>query len=457
MVGDEVVMNSKLKNRKLNAKDIWVEMMGLIQEQVTKTSFTTWFTPVDKIEIDHDLKVIHMGSGEEDQVNSVLNSRYIKILETAAEDVLGYPYRIIIDKVIEEAAADNEVLYEDDDAHLMPQYVFDNFVVGEKNKLAHGIALQVAKAPSLAFNPLFIHSKSGLGKTHLLHAIGNYIAEHDPGKKLLYTSSEEFTREFVESLSSHDRRQIQGIKRKYRSLDVLMIDDIQFIEGKPKTQEEFFHIFNDLYNKGKQIIICSDKEPAALTELEERLRSRFQWNMVVGIEEPDYETRVAILFSKAREKNLQLDEPGIKAIELIAENIRNIRELEGALTRLTAFAAVLGEEITPDFVRDTLPDIIKQEKGAITDKDIKGAVSKAFGIKAADLESSKRSKEIVLPRHVAMYLCRDVAEMSFKEIGRAFGNRNHTTVMSACEKIEKEIHSNMELKSLILELIDKLE
>lgn len=454
---------------------VWEQMLAVIREQVTRTGFLTWFQPVENAVINHQLHTIRLGS-QDDMVNSVLNNRYLELIEQAAAGVLGEPYRAIIEMDYmgaysdkgdkhglkeygvttgEEEPADislQETIDADHDPQLMPQYTFDNFVVGAKNKLAHGIAWQVVKAPSLAFNPLFIYSNSGLGKTHLMHAIGNYVTLQYPQKKTLYVSSEEFTSDLVEALQSSDKSKLRACKRKYRCVDVLLIDDIQFLEGKESTQEEFFHVFNELYNKGKQIVICSDKEPAALTELEDRLRSRFQWNMVVGIEEPDFETRVAILESKARDNNVQMNEQTLMALELVAEHIENIRELEGALARLIGFSVVLDRDITPELVRETLTDIVKPEKRKITAADIKQAVARKYGIRPADLESAKRSKEVVLPRHIAMYLCREIADMSYKQIGKEFGKRNHTTVMSACEKMANELQVDEELQQAIDEI-----
>ena len=474
MVRDGAIMSSKI-NGQLNDWEVWEQMLQQIRQQVTRTGYNTWFQPVEKAEVDRRLHIIRLASSD-DMVNSVLNSRYRELIEQAAAGVLGEPYRVIVEmeymgeeagrRILadevhgaepEDAVAPITLPNEDHDPCLMVQYTFDNFVVGKNNNLPHGIAREVAKAPSLAFNPLFIYSNSsGLGKTHLMNAIGNSVVQQFPQKKVLYVSSEEFASDLRESLRSGDRSRIQAFKRKYRSVDVLLIDDIQFLEGKASTQEEFFHVFNELYNKSKQIVICSDKEPAALTELEDRLRSRFQWNVVVGIENPDFETRVAILKSKAQEKNVQMNGAVVRALELVAENLENIRELEGALSRLIGFAAVLEREITPELVRDTLTDIVKPEKNVITGADIKKAVAREFGIKSADLESSKRSKDVVLPRHIAMYLCREAAGMSYKQIGKEFGKRNHTTVMAACEKMAKELLENQELRQKLNQLEEKL-
>ncbi len=473
MVRDGAIMSSKI-NGQLNDWEVWEQMLEQIRQQVTRTGYNTWFQPVEKAEVDRRLHIIRLASSD-DMVNSVLNSRYRELIEQAAAGVLGEPYRVIVEmeymgeetghRILadevrgaepEDAVAPITLPNEDHDPCLMAQYTFDNFVVGKNNNLPHGIAREVAKAPSLAFNPLFIYSNSsGLGKTHLMNAIGNSVVQQFPQKKVLYVSSEEFASDLRESLRSGDRSRIQAFKRKYRSVDVLLIDDIQFLEGKASTQEEFFHVFNELYNKSKQIVICSDKEPSALTELEERLRSRFQWNVVVGIENPDFETRVAILKSKAQEKNVQMNGAVARALELVAENLENIRELEGALSRLIGFAAVLEREITPELVRDTLTDIVKPEKNVITGADIKKAVAREFGIKPADLESSKRSKDVVLPRHIAMYLCREVAGMSYKQIGKEFGKRNHTTVMAACEKMAKELLEDQELRCMVDRFIEE--
>lgn len=447
----EIIMTDRLTEQKLNDWEIWQSVLEQLREQVTKTSFKVWFQPVNRFYIDRDTGIIYMSS-REGTVNDVLNSRYKELIEQAAAQVLDRPYKIIIEDAEQKKEETIDFSF---DSNLLHSYTFENYVVGSSNKLAYGVSKAAAEHPSLAFNPLFIYSDSGLGKTHLLHAIGNYVTECFPEKKALYVSSEEFMRELIEALGHRER--LSAFKRKYRRIDVLLIDDIQFLEGKEATQEEFFHTFNELYNNGRQIVITSDKSPAELDRLPERLVSRFSWNMVCDIQQPDYETRVAILNSKAKSMNVEVDGLVSEALALIAEHIKkNVRELEGALTRLAGFSAILEKKITPEFVKETLTDIIAPSEKITTSDDIKDAVCRRFNLKVHDLESGKRSKDVVVPRHIAMYLCRELIEMSFVKIGEEFGGRNHATVMSAYDRISKEMQADKELELLVNELINEI-
>lgn len=441
-----------------NDWQVWEQILELIRSKVTKTSFRAWLQPVSECRVDPDTKIIYLSSPE-DMANSILRSRYKELIEQQAEQVLAGRYTVIVETADEEATTiDGEPPSEERASTLLTNYRFENFIVGSGNKLAYGVSKAVAEHPSLAFNPLFLYSASGLGKTHLLHAIGNYIEECFPDKKVMYVSSEEFMRELIDAIGHSDKsRKMVEFKRKYRRVDVLLIDDIQFLEGKEATQEEFFHTFNDLYNGGRQIVISSDRAPGKLERLQERLTTRFSWSMVSDIQPPDFETRVAILNSKAQQMNIEIDDQLMEAFDLIAENIKgNVRELEGALTRLNGFSAVLEKKITPQFVRETLTDILEPVEKLRCAADIKEAVCRKFNVKTKDLESSKRYKEIVIPRHIAMYLCRDLIDLSFQRIGQEFGNRNHATVMSAYEKISQELQHNKELEALVNEMINAL-
>ena len=337
--------------------------------------------------------------------------------------------------------------YLDNQKIFNPRYNFDNFVVGNSNKYAHAAALAVAESPSEAYNPLFVYGGSGLGKTHLMHAIGIYLLENNPNINVLYVSSEMFTNELIRALREN---KINEFKNKYRKVDVLLIDDIQFLEGKDNTQEEFFHTFNALYDSNKQIIISSDRAPNKLVNLEDRLRSRFQWNLIADINPPDYETRVAILTKKAENMNIEVDDDLYDVICMIAEKIKdNIRELEGAFTRIVTFSQLLGEKADKNFARRTLNDILTDGDIKVTPEKIKKVVCKHYNVKMADLESSKKQNSIAHPRQVAMYLIREMTDYSLPKIGQMFGGKHYTTVMYACDKIEEQFHSDKAFASVI--------
>ncbi len=311
-----------------------------------------------------------------------------------------------------------------------------------------------AEAPSEAYNPLFLYGDSGLGKTHLMHAIGMYIMENYPHLKVLYISSEMFTNELIKAIG--EKKMIE-FKNKYRQVDVLLIDDIQFIGGKESTQEEFFHTFNTLHDLNKQIVISGDRPPNELTKIEDRLRSRFNSNVIADISPPDYETRVAILRKKAELANVIVDENISEVISLISEKVKyNIRELEGAFTRVLSFSALTNERITIKFAKDILKDIFSAEDFIISPEKIKKVVCKSFSIKVSELESSKRNRSLAYPRQIAMYLCREMTDLSLPKIGEYFGNRDHTTVMYACNKIATDINMDECLKETIKKIENEI-
>lgn len=481
MINNTQRLCTKIKKVNFEMKDvnkIWEAILIELKETFTETSYRTWFLPIVPKRIDEDLKILYLETPEDFSIG-VIEQRYNQTLHDKAELVIGEPYRVII-QLMEDSKDEENVRTQKesqtkesapvpdekkdsptqilkDEYYFNPRYNFDNFVVGNNNKYAYTAAMAVADAPSMAYNPFFIYGGSGLGKTHLMHAIGHYILEHYPEKTVLYVSSEMFTNELIRSLEDNKKTKMRAFKNKYRNVDVLLIDDIQFIEGKEATQEEFFHTFNTLYDLNKQIIISSDRAPNKLTKLEDRLTSRFQWNMIADIQPPDYETRVAILKKKAELENVEINEDLFEVIGLIAEKIKfNIRELEGAFTRITSFSAMLGEKITVKFARNILKDILPSGDMKISCESIKKIVCKHFNIKIADIESSKRTRNLAFPRQIAMYLCRDITDTSLPKIGEAFGGRDHTTVLHAYEKISAEIKTNPSTAETVEELRDEI-
>jgi len=453
-------------------------LMKELEEITTPVSFDTWLKPLTVFQIDSDLKIAYLGVNntgiEIDFLLNVIRTRYIPIIEDCLQSVMEERYRVVVknmedyqkeepslpeknfDETVEEELPPARIPQQDlnNEKIFNPRYNFENFVVGSSNKYAHAAALAVAESPSEAYNPLFIYGGSGLGKTHLMHAIGIYLLENNPSANVLYVSSEMFTNELIRAIREG---KIAEFKNKYRKVDVLLIDDIQFLEGKDNTQEEFFHTFNTLYDSNKQIIISSDRAPNKLINLEDRLRSRFQWNLIADINPPDYETRVAILTKKAENMNIEVDDDLYDVICMIAEKIKdNIRELEGAFTRIVSFSQLLGEKADKNFARRTLKDILTDGDIKVTPEKIKKYICKHYGIKMSDLESSKKQNSIAYPRQVAMYLIREMTEYSLPKIGQMFGGKHYTTVMYACEKIEGEIQADPSFAKLIEEMQDEI-
>ena len=478
-------MRKKIEEKK------WRDILADISENVTEVSYRSWFTPLVPMEIDEDAAVIYFATSKK-QIMEVLEMRYIPVFERAVESIYHKKYKVVVKNRTEaeiqqqlsmgttqlpsannapssRPAANPQInarqpkadsLQEGNELKeeyfLNPQYNFDNFIVGENNKYAHAVAYAVAESPATTYNPLFIYGGSGLGKTHLMHAIGHYILEHNPDMNVLYVSSEMFTSELIKALG--ERGMMTRFKKKYRSVDVLLIDDIQFLEGKDSTQTEFFHTFNELHDSGKQIVISSDRHPSKLRELDDRLRSRFQWNIVADVHPPDYETRVAILRKKAELENVEIDNDFLEVIDLIAEKVKfNIRELESALTRIISYSKLFEAHIDVKYARKNLNDIFSTRDFNITCETIKKAVCKKYGIKLADIESSKRKREFSYPRQIAMYLCREMTDSSLPKIGEYFGGRDHTTVLHAYDKIASEIKNNEVLADEIRQLKEDVE
>ena len=439
---------------------IWENVLDKIKEITTQISFETWFLPLKIRKIDNDLNIVYIEVNSDNRsefIITTIKNRYLSTLETAFKEVLEDNFRVVLkdsdqyrsEEVREEPKIKPKKQLLDKEKIFNPRFNFENFVVGNSNKYAHAAALAVAESPSEAYNPLFIYGGSGLGKTHLMHAIGIYLLENNPKLNVLYVSSEMFTNELIKALNTH---KMNEFKSKYRKADVLLIDDIQFLEGKESTQEEFFHTFNSLYDSNKQIIISSDKAPNKLVNLEERLRSRFQWNLIADIQPADYETRVAILLKKAENMGINTDEnPEIYDVAcMIAEKIKdNIRELEGALIRVVSFSQLLNEKLDKNFTKRTLKDIFSNVERTVTPEKIKKTVCKYYGIKITDIESSKKTNNIAFPRQIAMYLIREMTDYSLPNIGQFFGGKHYTTVLYACEKIDDELSMDKNLREVI--------
>lgn len=436
----------------------WNEVLSLLESEVTEVSLNTWFKPIHIKGIDEEKGLILLTINNLLSVG-ILRDRYRSLLDKSIRHVFGSRFSFSIE--FEEDKEDDLVVNNPggkepelkDEYYLNPRYNFRNFVVGNNNKFAHAAAVAVAESPSEAYNPLFLYGGSGLGKTHLMHAVGHQILKTKTNLKVLYVSSEMFVNEMVSALRKNELRNETGMgefRRKYRSVDVLMIDDIQFLENKTSIQEEFFNTFNSLYSLNKQIIISSDRPPNQLVKMDERLRSRFQWSLVADIIPPDYETRVAILINLAEHNKITIDENTKEVINLIAEKIQeNVRELEGAFTRTISFSELMNEPIDVSFARTVLKDIFSASDSNITPENIKKKVCKYFNIKVADIESAKRARQFALPRQIAMYLCRDMTDLSLPKIGACFGGRDHSTVLHACEKISKDIVSNDSIREVV--------
>ena len=433
----------------------WDEILQIVKTEydVADVAFNTWLKPLKVYQVEGNTVTILVPSEQMVLIN-IITKKYKLPLQVTICEVCGMSdceIRIILPEEVpqKETSYNNQTQdsrYEE--AHLNPKYTFDTFIVGSNNKFAQAAALAVAESPGDTYNPLFIYGGAGLGKTHLMHSIAHYIIEHNQDSKVLYVTSEEFTNELIETIRNGNNTAMTKFREKYRNIDVLLVDDIQFIIGKESTQEEFFHTFNSLHSAKKQIIISSDKPPKDMEILEERFRSRFEWGLIADITLPDYETRMAILHKKEEMDGYNIDESVIK---YIADNIKsNIRELEGAFNKVMAFAKLEQREVTLELAEQALKDIISPDKKkVITPEYIISVVAEHFNVSAADLSGNKRNSKIVVPRQIAMYLCRDLIDTSLKTIGKSLGNRDHTTVMHGIEKIEKEIESNDNVRNTV--------
>lgn len=430
-----------------NLKENWEKTLELLKPELTSVSYDTWIHPLSPVKVNDKENKLYLSVYNE-MAKSILESRYLPVLENAVREAFSQKLKIVF--VFPEETQEQQEENFTDELYLNPKYIFNTFVIGNNNRFAHAASVAVAEAPSKAYNPLFIYGGAGLGKTHLMHAIGHYILQQNPRTKVLYVSSEMFTNELIKAIREDKNVEFRN---KYRSIDVLLIDDIQFIEKKERTQEEIFHTFNTLYEANKQIIISSDRPPKEIQTLEERLRSRFEWGLIADIQAPDYETRVAILRNKAELEGLDATDNLIEVIGLIAEKIQsNIRELEGAFIRVIAYANLTSQNINKELARQVLKDVFSSRDRQVAPPLIKKHICKHFNIKQADLESAKRSRNLAFPRQIAMFICREMTDLSLPKIGEFFGNRDHTTVLHACDKISKEIQVNESLKEVIDEL-----
>jgi chromosomal replication initiator protein len=443
-----------------NLSFTWEKTLEILQSELNPVSYETWLQPLRPVKIDEKKHVLHLSTSN-DFIKSTLERRYISVIEGALSDVCGENMKVSV-SMLEEGLPkkkNGEKLYDgilSEENIPNPRYNFNTFVVGKNNRFAHAAAVAVAEDPAVseysktAYNPLFIYGGAGLGKTHLMHAIWHHINQEGPSLRVLYVSSEMFTNELIKSIKEQKTGQFRN---KYRNIDVFLIDDIQFIEKKESTQEEMFHTFNTLYESNKQIIISSDRPPKDFLTFSDRLRSRFEWGLVADIQSPDFETRVAILRNKAELDGHDMTDDFLDVINLISEKIHsNIRELEGALNRVVAHGKLLERNIDRELVRETLKDIFSSKENQPSSDDIKKYICKHFNIKLSDIESSKRARKYSYPRQIAMYLCRNMTSLSLPAIGEAFGNRDHTTVMHAVEKITNENNTNESLEEVLSKL-----
>ncbi|MDD2282651.1 MAG: chromosomal replication initiator protein DnaA [Eubacteriales bacterium] len=430
-------------------KDIWNKTLDLIEQRISGPSFETWLKETEALSIIGDNLVIGVPT---DFVKEWLENRYAQLICDVLYEVTGTRIQVTfivgsLTTMAEPFSRVDEVI----SAQLNPKYTFESFVIGNSNRFAHAAALAVAEAPAKAYNPLFIYGGVGLGKTHLMHAIGHFVHRHYPGAKVVYLSTEKFTNDFINSIRDNRTGEFRN---KYRNIDVLLIDDIQFLAGKESTQEEFFHTFNALHESNKQIIISSDRQPREIPTLEDRLRSRFEWGLITDIQPPDLETRAAILRKKAAIENISISDDDIL---LVANKITtNIRELEGALTRIKAYSSMTSQEIDEALIEKTLKDLLPSaENEPIRVEKIQKIVAEYFNLRIEDMKTKKRTNAVAHPRQIAMYLCRELTDLSLPKIGEEFGGRDHTTVMHAQDKVSTAIETNPNIAHQV-EAIKKL-
>ena len=437
----------------------WDGILQTIRQEndLSNVAFKTWLLPLKVFRIeDHVLKI----TAPFEQAATYVENKYKTFLYVAVAEAMGEEYEI---KIITEDEASRETAYvppakkmpapvpvDDQKTNLNPKYTFDTFVVGPTNKMAHAVSVAVAESPGGAYNPLFLYGGAGLGKTHLMHSIAHHIINNRPDLRVLYVTSEKFTNELIDSLK-HDKN--KEFRDKYRNIDVLLIDDIQFIIGKESTQEEFFHTFNELHEAKKQIVISSDKHPREIATLEERLRSRFEWGITADIQPPDYETKMAILKKRAELEHLDINQ---EVMQYVATNINsNIRELEGALNKIYVFANLEKKPVTLELAENALKDTIECQK-EVTPQLIMDVVAEHYNISVSDIISKKKNKEIANPRQICMYLSRKYTDYSLQNIGKIMGNRDHTTVIHGHDKIGKMLETDENLKSNLDIIIKKL-
>ncbi|MDX6369731.1 MAG: chromosomal replication initiator protein, partial [Gaiellaceae bacterium] len=437
----------------LTAESLWNEVAGRLKGALNETTYRTWFAEAEGAELSDDAFVLGVPN---DFTREWIEGHFLGLIGAAVRDVTGQERRVAL-SVTERVPAETPAPMEaprrigagGPDSGMNPKYTFDLFVIGSSNRFAHAAALAVAEAPAQAYNPLFIYGGTGLGKTHLMQAIAQYVAEHSSDLSVRYVTSETFMNDFINSL--RDKR-IEGFKQRYRTYDLLLVDDVQFFEHKERIQEEFFHTFNSLYEAGSQIVMSSDRPPRDIATLEERLRSRFEWGLITDVQPPDLETRIAILRKKVKTDGIHVADPQV--LSFIASRIStNIRELEGALTRVVAFSSLTGRALSVELAEDVLKDVFPTGEAAeVSIQRIQELVSERFQLTMDELCSDKRSQNIVYPRQVAMYLSRELTDSSLPKIGREFGGRDHTTVIHATSKIARLIREDRSVYNLVQEL-----
>jgi len=442
----------------MDKQQIWATVLGELELSLSKANFTTWFKNTSVL--DYDTKKVTIAvpnTFTKDWLKKKYEANILEALKNVIGGVEKIEYEVKSPMEIKEVKLHTKTKQELPEEKplnysINPRYTFESFIVGNSNKLAHAACLGVAKSPGKKYNPLFIYGGVGLGKTHLIQGIGNEILQQSPKKKVLYIPSEKFVNDFIASISS---QRTNDFKNKYRNVDVLMIDDIQFLAGKESTQEEFFHTFNTLYELNKQIVLSSDRPPRALNTLEERIRSRFEGGMIVDIQAPDLETRIAILSAKCKSKDIKMP---IEVMEFIAQSIQqNVRELEGALTRVVAYSELNNTSPSIEVAKSSLETVLSRSKNrTIKIQEVLDAVSIFFDIRIKDLLSPKRNKEIVLPRQIIMYLLREDLHLSFPQIAKALGGRDHTTIMHGYRKMKNLIKEKDTLRHDIDAVKDKI-
>lgn len=439
-------------------KEIWEKALEILKAELTEVSFNTWIKSIDPLNITDSSITLGVRN---DFTKDILENRYKDLIKNSIQAACNKSYTINFVIISEEATDElpkvtpkkqNLVVNDEMSATLNPKYTFDSFVIGNSNRFAHAASLAVAESPAKAYNPLFIYGGVGLGKTHLMHAIGSYIKQANSKSKVVYVSSEKFTNELINSIK--DDKNVE-FRNKYRNVDVLLIDDIQFIAGKESTQEEFFHTFNALHDANKQIILSSDRPPKEIPTLEDRLRSRFEWGLIADIQPPDFETRIAILKKKADVENLNI--PNEVMVYIATQIKSNIRELEGALIRIVAYSSLTNKEISVDLASEALKDIISNKNSRqITIGLIQDIVSSYYNLKVEDFKSARRTRNVAFPRQIAMYLSRKLTDTSLPKIGEEFGGRDHTTVIHAYEKISQNLKRDESLQTAVAELTKRI-
>ncbi len=421
----------------------WNKVLELLKSDMLEISFNTWIQPITPVSItDTDVYLRTNSKFAKDQIVN----KYHNLIKNAFKEVTNKDYTInlILPNEEEQKVAQKQYQLGINNSSLNPKYTFQNFVVGENNRFAHAASLAVAESPGEAYNPLFLYSGVGLGKTHLMHAIGNHVLSQNPNAKILYITSEKFTNELINAIQNNTT---EDFRNKYRNIDVLLIDDIQFLIGKEKCQEEFFYTFNDLYENKKQIIISSDKPPKDINPLEERLKSRFAWGLVADIGKPDYETRCAILKKKCEMDGRYIDDDIISTIAIKVES--NIRELEGIYNKIVAMASLTNSEITMSLADRAIGDLERSSNKVITIDYIQDTVANYYNIDKNDFKIQRKTADIAFPRQIAMYLSKKLTGLTLNDIGKEFGGKDHSTVIYAIKKVEDEIKLNPNTKTIV--------